>query len=82
MSPGNKKMKSSNSIQENNNLRKKMVEQIYQKVLSTVVDELLHPFWRFSLHTRVFTKSSIGLNSRPKAVASKKTMLLVKYIYQ
>jgi hypothetical protein len=44
MSLRNKKMKSSNSIQENNNLRKKMVERIYHKVLSVVVDELLHLF--------------------------------------
>ena len=38
------KKKTSNSIQENNNLRKKIVEQTYHKVLSVVVDELLHPF--------------------------------------
>ena len=38
------KKKTSNSIQENNNLRKKIVEQTYHKVLSVVVDELLHLF--------------------------------------
>jgi hypothetical protein len=37
-------MKSSNSIQENNNLQKKMVEWMYHKVLSAVVNELLHHF--------------------------------------
>jgi len=41
-SHGNKKLKSSNSIQENNNSQKKIVEQTYYKVLSAVVDELLH----------------------------------------
>jgi hypothetical protein len=37
------KMKSSYSIQENNYLQNKMVERTYHEVLSTVVNELLHP---------------------------------------
>ena len=36
-------LKSSYSIQENNNLQNKMNEQTYHEVLSTVVHELLHP---------------------------------------
>jgi hypothetical protein len=35
--------KSSNAIQENNNLQNKMNERTYHKVLSTVVHELPHP---------------------------------------
>jgi len=72
-------MKSSNSIQENNNLQKKMVEQTYHKVLSEVVDELLHSF------LAVFTPqqaSLIRLGSRSRVVAYKKEMLSVKYIYK
>jgi len=38
------KKKSSNLIQENNNLQKKMVKRIYHGVLIAVVDELLHFF--------------------------------------
>jgi len=37
------KKKSSYSIQKNNSLRNKMVEQTYHEVLSAVVDKLLHP---------------------------------------
>jgi hypothetical protein len=36
--------KSSYSIQENNNLQNKMIEQTYHEMLSTVVHELLPPF--------------------------------------
>jgi len=36
------KKKISYSIQENNNLRNKMIERTYHEVLSTVVHELLH----------------------------------------
>jgi hypothetical protein len=35
--------KSSNAIQENNNLQNKMNERTYHEVLSTVVHELMHP---------------------------------------
>ena len=37
------KKKSSYSIQENNNLRNKMVQRTYLEVLSVVVHKLLHP---------------------------------------
>ena len=51
------KKKSSNSIQENNNLRKKMVERTYHEVLSVVVDELLHPLLAvFTPHMRLYKK--------------------------
>jgi hypothetical protein len=58
MSLGNKKkIKSSNSIQENNNLQEKMVERTYHKVLSAVVNELLHPFLVvFTPHMRLHKK--------------------------
>jgi len=57
MSPGNKKMKPSNLIQVNNNLQKKMVERTYHKVLSTVVNKLLHIFLAvFTLHVRLHKK--------------------------
>ena len=45
------------SIQENNNLRKKMIERTYHKVLSMVVDELLHPLSAiFTSHVRLHKK--------------------------
>jgi hypothetical protein len=43
MSPEKLKKELSNSIQKNNNLRKRLVKQTYQDMLSVVVDELLHP---------------------------------------
>ena len=52
-----KKMKFSNSIQENNNLRKKMVEQTYHNVLSAVVNKLLRPFLVvYTLHMHLHKK--------------------------
>jgi hypothetical protein len=52
-----KKMKSSNLIQVNNNLQKKMVERTYHKVLSAVVNKLLHLFLAvFTLHVRLHKK--------------------------
>ena len=66
------KKKSSYSIQENNNIWNKMVEWTYHEVLSTVVDELLHPFWWSSLRTCISTNNSIGLSWRPRDVACKK----------
>jgi len=36
--------KSSYSIQENNNLRNKIIDRTYHKMLSTIVHVLLHPF--------------------------------------
>ena len=63
---------SSNSIQENSNLRKKMVERTYHEVLSAIVDELLHPLLAvFSSHVRLH-KKLIGLGSRSRDVACKK----------
>jgi len=46
MSPENKNKKSNHHIQfnKNNNLQNKMVEKTYHEVLSTIVNELLHPF--------------------------------------
>ena len=52
-----KKLKSSNLIQVNNNLQKKMVERTYHKVLSAVVNELLHLFLAvFTLHVCLHKK--------------------------
>jgi hypothetical protein len=52
-----KKLKSSNLIQVNNNLQKKMVKRTYHKVLSAVVNELLHLFLAvFTLHVRLHKK--------------------------
>jgi len=49
------KKKSSYSTQENNNLRNKMVERTYHKVLSAVVDALLHPpLAVFTPHMRLY----------------------------
>jgi hypothetical protein len=42
-SPENKKRNHHIQFNKNNNLRNKMVEQIYHKVLSAVVNELLRP---------------------------------------
>jgi hypothetical protein len=51
------KKKPSNSIQENNNLRKKMVEWTYHEVLSVIVDELLHPLLAvFTPDVRLYKK--------------------------
>ena len=51
------KKKSSNSIQENNNLQKKMVERTYHEVLCMVVNKLLHPFFVvFTLHMCLYKK--------------------------
>jgi len=52
-----KKLKSSNLIQVNNNLQKKMVERTYHKVLSVVVNEQLHlSLAVFTLHVRLHKK--------------------------
>jgi len=41
----NEKRKHHIQFNKNNNLQNKMVEQAYHKVLSTVVNKLLHPFF-------------------------------------
>jgi len=43
MSPENEKRNYHIQFNKNNNLQNKMVEQIYQKVLSAVVNKLFHP---------------------------------------
>jgi len=49
--------KSSYSIQENNNLRNKMIEQTYHEVLSTVVNKLLYPLLAvLTSHVRLYKK--------------------------
>ena len=66
-------MKSSNSIQNNNNLKKKMVERMYHKVLSVVVNECCTIFWRCSLHTRdtkKYTKINITYHKVLSAVVN------------
>jgi hypothetical protein len=63
-----RKMKSSNSIQENNDLRKKMVEH----TITCLSTNYCIPFWRSSLYTCFSIKSSIELGSSPRIVACKK----------
>ena len=80
MSLGNKR---NHQIQVNNNLRKKMVEKKHNtKCWARLLTNCCTLFWRSSLHTCVSTKSSIRLGSRPRVVACKIKMLLVKYIYK
>ena len=60
-----------------------MIERTYHEVLSTIVHELQHPFWRSWLHTCVSTNIFIGLDSCPRDIACKeKKRLQVKYIYK
>jgi hypothetical protein len=63
--------KSSYSIQENNKLRNKMIEQTYHEMLSTVVHELLHPLLAVLTPHVHETNKSIGLDSRPRDIACK-----------
>jgi hypothetical protein len=57
MSPGNKKNEIIKLIQVNNNLQKKIVERTYHKVLSAVVNKLLHLFLAvFIPHVRLHKK--------------------------
>jgi len=49
------KKKLAYSIQENNNLRNKMIERTYHEVLSTVVHELFHPLLAIlTSHVRLY----------------------------
>jgi hypothetical protein len=75
-SPENEKRNHHIQFNKNNNLQNKMVEQTYHKVLSAVVNELLHPFWRSWLRMCISTNSSIGLDSRPRDVACKEKKLI------
>ena len=62
-------------LKKDTKLRKKWLKTIYHKVLSSIIHKLLHPFL-------AVIKRSIGLGSGPKTVASKRKLLLIKYIYK
>jgi hypothetical protein len=63
--------KSSNTIQENNNLQNKMNERTYHEVLSMVVHELLHPLLVvLTPHIRLY-KQLHWTSSRPRDAAFK-----------
>jgi hypothetical protein len=49
-----------------------MVERTYHKILSAVIDELLHPLLAVFTPHVLSTKNSIGLGSRPRDIACKK----------
>jgi hypothetical protein len=50
-------------------------------MLSSIIHERLHLFQRSAFHMCVSTKSSISLSSRPRTVACKRKLLLVKNIH-
>ena len=56
------------------------------KVLSSTIHEPLHPFfydhWSLHVHFQKKKKSFIELGLRPRNVACKKKLLLVKYIFK
>jgi hypothetical protein len=70
-------------IQENNNLRKKIVEnQCTTKCWAQLLTNCCTFVLRSSLRTYVSIKSSIELDSCPRVVACKLKILLIKYIYE
>jgi hypothetical protein len=59
-------------FKENNNLRKKWLNEQTIKCWARLTMNCCTPFWPSSLCTCVFTNSSIGLGSRPRDLACKK----------
>ena len=65
-SPENKKSNHHIQFNKNNKLQNKMVEQTYHEVLSTVVNELLHPLLAvLTPHVRDFPTPSSQLCHTP-----------------